>query len=605
MTQPAAPTGIPLADGFPPLGLADWQALAAVVVNKRRPVGEHLTPVEAQESLRASLDGGITLDPLYLRPAVDPALGMPGRMPFTRGRVLRETHLPWDVRALHDDPDVALSRAAVLDDLEHGVTSVWVHVGEDGIAAADLAEVLADVRLDLAPVVVSSTTDQPGAAAALLDVLGGGVLAGVNLGHDPIGAAARRGSAPDLPHLAAEVKACAGRDGVRAITVDTRALHDAGSDDVDEIAYAVATGVAYLRHLEGEGITPAEAFAHVEFRISATADQFLTAARLRALRRVWARVGEVSGVPETERGARTHAVTSLRMTSREDPWVNLLRDTLAAFGASLGGADAITVLPYDTALGLPERFSRRLARNTQVLLCEESNVGRVSDPAGGSWYVEALTDDVARSAWATVQDLERGGGMVSALASGQVHERVAAAAAERDRGLATRSRALTGISTFPILDQPALERRPRATLTTADGAMAPHRDAAAYEALRERARALGEPGVVVRPLGVQRDFAARAAFVANLLAAGGIRAVEEGSPVAVLASSRKGYAAHAADAVADLRACGVAQVWVAGRAAELGEHADLVDGEVFDGTDVIAFLGGVLDALESGAGGEQ
>ncbi len=600
----AAPEAVSLAAGFPEHDLADWRALAAKVVNRRRPESEHLTPEEAEASLRVSIDGGITLDPLYLRPQppVDP--GMPGAMPFTRGRTLRDVTLAWDVRALHDDPDPTVTRAAVLDDLEHGVTSVWVHLGADGLAPADLPEALADVRLDLAPVLVSSTTDQQGAANALLGVLDDRAVGG-NLGLDPVGAAARLGTAADLSHLADAVRSCAGRDGLRAIAVDTRALHDAGADDVDEIAFAVATGVAYLRHLEAEGIPPALAFPQIEFRVSATADQFLTAARLRALRRTWARVGEVSGVAEPDRAASTHAVTSLRMASREDPWVNVLRGTLAAFGASLGGADAITVLPYDTVWGLPERLSRRLARNTQILLADEANVGRVTDPAGGSWYLESLTDDVARSVWTTVQDIERAGGMREALHSGAVRSRVHEAASARDADLATRRRELTGVSTFPILDQPALVRRPRAPLAVAEGGMPPHRDAAAYEALRDRARALGEPSVVVRTLGETRDFAARQAFVTNLLAAGGIRVVERGAPVAVIASSRKGYAAHAAGAVTDLRRAGAQRVWVAGRSHELGEHAHLVDGEVFDGSDVVAFLGAVLDTLESSTGADE
>ena len=127
-------------------------------------------------------------------------------------------------------------------------------------------------------------------------------------------------------------------------------------------------------------------------------------------------------MPEAQRGAFTHAVTSLRMFTREDPWVNVLRSTLAAFGASLGGADAITVLPYDSVAGLPERFSRRLARNTQILLADESNVGRVTDPGGGSWYLESLTDQLASAAWARFQEVERAGGAVRALADGLLHE---------------------------------------------------------------------------------------------------------------------------------------------------------------------------------------
>ncbi|HSO65421.1 MAG TPA: methylmalonyl-CoA mutase family protein, partial [Ornithinibacter sp.] len=391
VTQTAEGT-MELAAGFPEHTREDWQRLVAAVLNKGRAEDARLDGPQAEEALRRHLEGGIEVDALYLHE--ERALGVPGALPFTRGRALRDGTTPWDVRQLHDDPDAAVTRAAVLDDLEHGVTSVWVHVGADGIAVADLPEALAEVRFDLAPVVVSSVTDQPGAARALLDLVGERESVGGNLGLDPFGAAARLGTAPDLSPLADLVRECSHREGWRAITIDARVLHEAGASDVDALAVAVATGVEYLRHLEAAGIPAAEAFAQIELRVGATADQFLTAAVLRAVRRVWARVGEACGVQD-QRGLRTHAVTSLRMFTREDPWVNVLRSTLAAFGASVGGADAITVLPYDTVLGLPERLGRRLARNTQILLADESNVGRVTDPGGGSWYLESLTDDVA------------------------------------------------------------------------------------------------------------------------------------------------------------------------------------------------------------------
>lgn len=593
---PVAQDTMALAAGFPEHTREDWQRLVAVVLNKRRADDAQLDGAAAEQALRRHLEGGLDVDGLYLRD--DRPLGVPGAMPFTRGRTLREATLPWDVRQLHDDPDAARSRAAVLDDLEHGVTSVWVHVGDDGVAPADLAEVIADVRPDLAPVVVSSRTDQPGAARALLDAIGERPSIGGNLGLDPVGAALRLGTSPDLAPLADLVRTASARDGWRAITVDATVLHDAGATDVDALAVAVATGVAYLRHLEAAGLPAAEAFPHIELRVGATADQFLTAAGLRALRRVWARVGEACGVPEPLRGARTHAVTSLRMFTREDPWVNVLRSTLAAFGASLGGADAITVLPFDTVLGLPERLGRRLARNTQVLLADESNVGRVTDPAGGSWYLESLTDQVADAVWLRFQEVERAGGVEAALAEGLLHTWVDTARTERDREVGTRRHPITGVSTFPLLDERPLERRQRPALSTADRALSPRRDATAYERLRDRARILGDRATVeVRTLGAQRDHGARQGFVTNLLAAGGVRATGEGSPVAVLAASPKGYAEHGAGAVATLRASGVEHVLVAGRARELGDAAGLVDGEVHDGMDVVAFLDDLLDRL--------
>lgn len=549
---PKRSAAMALAAHFPERTGAQWRELVAAVVNKGRPEGEHLGPDEAVASMRTRLEGGLTVEPLYTRPSEPAPLGVPGEMPFTRGRALRNADLPWDVRQLHDDPDATATRSAVLADLENGVTSVWLHVGADGLAATDVAQVLADVQLDLAPVVVSSWDDQVAAADALYAVLSGSAASSGNLGHDPMGAAARTGGAADLSPLAGAVRRLARHGEVRAITVDTRPHADAGASVVDELGFALATGVAYLRHLESEGVEVAEAFRHVEFRVSSSADQFLTAAALRALRRAWARVGESVGVPEASRGAFTHAVTSGRMFSRDDAWTNILRSTLATFGASLGGADAITVLPFDTVAGLPTTFSRRIARNTQILLAEESNVARVTDPAGGAWYVEALTDEVAAAAWATLQDVERAGGMLDALANGTVGQRIAASVAERDHALATRAQPLTGVSTFPLAGEKPLTRARRADLATRPGALVPHRDAAVFEALRDRSAAYAAqhghpPRVAVPTLDLPRA-ADRRIDAANLLAVAGIDAVDGDTDApATLGGTDRGYVGMARD----------------------------------------------------------
>lgn len=609
-----------LAGDFPAQTEADWQRLVAGVLNKGRPEDKHLSPEEAEARLRTDLPGGLVVEPLYVRPEGDRPLGVPGAMPFTRGRAVRDPLAPWDVRQWHDDPDAAATRAAILDDLEHGVSSVWLQIGADGLAPGDVAVALGGVDLTIAPVVVSSWDDQNGAAAALLAVLKESDRSAVsgNLGLDPLGAAARTGADPDLSGLAQGVADVGDLPKVRAITVDARLYHDAGADDVDEIAYAVATGVTYLRHLADAGVEPAKAFAQIDFRISATADQFLTIAKVRALRRLWARVGEVLDVPEQARGAVVHAVTALRMFTRDDPWTNVLRSTIAAFGASAGGADAITVLPYDTVAGLPEKFSRRLARNTQIILADESNVGRVTDPAGGSWYVEDLTDDVAGKAWAAFQELEGVGGMAMALTDGLVAQRITADRDEAAGRLASRRHPITGVSMFPLAGEKPVQRKARAPLPTGDKALAPHRDAEVFEALRDRASAYAAangcaPSVAIAALGTRRDVGARETFVQNLLGVAGIATVtHEGEDSAqkagsgqpdtvVIACSPKGYATYAADAVAALRGAGVGQVLVAGRAKELGDTT--VDGEIFDGMDVVAFLNDLLDRLGAPAEG--
>lgn len=598
---------IALAADFPAQTHERWQELVAGVVNRSRAEDARLDGPAAEDSLRSHLPGGLTIDPLYLRPEETRPLGVPGAMPFTRGREMRDAEVPWDVRQLHDDPEVGLTRQAILDDLEHGVTSVWLHVGTDGLPVADVEEALTDVRLDLAPVVISSVDTQAEAATILREILTGHDAATGNLGLDPIGAAARLGTTPVLDGLTASLDGL-DADRIRAITVDARVYRDAGATAIDEIGYAVATGLAYVRHLAETGVAPAASFPHIEFRVSVDADQFLGIAALRALRRLWARVGEVLEVPEADRGARVHAVTALRMFTRDDPWVNILRSTIATFAASAGGADAITVLPYDTVAGLPEKFSRRIARNTQIVLADESNIGKVTDPAGGSWYVEDLTDDVANAAWQVLQEVEAAGGMVRALADGLIDRRLEAAREESDRRLATREQPITGVSMFPKVDETALDRRARTSVS--DLGLVPRRDSAVFEALRDRAAATA-PTVVIATLGSRRDFGARETFIANLLGVAGIstQTVEggaaavldavraAGTSVVALASSPKGYAEHAGDVVAALRDGGVETIIVAGRASELGEVADRVDLDAYQGADVVTLLGDVLDRL--------
>ena len=608
---------IRLAEGFDPASTQEWRELVAAVVNKARPEDRQLTPEQAEETLRSHLVGDLTIDPLYRRPEEPTPLGLPGSMPFTRGTGPRDPSTPWDVRQLHEDPDAAATNTAVLADLENGCHSVWVRTGPDALDPADLPRALEGVMLDLAPVAVSSTDDQDAAARALRSLLENAAItpdqARGSLGLDPVGLAAVRGGTADLGTLAEHVRwSVGGFTGVRAITVDARCWHDAGAAETDVVALAVSTGVAYVRRLVEEGIDVADAFAQVEFRLPATADQFLTIAVLRALRRVWARVGELAGVPEDVRGARIHAVTAWRMLTTTDPWVNVLRGTLACFGAAAGGAEAITVLPYDHLLGLPEAFSRRLARNTQSLLAQESHVGRVADPAGGSWYVESLTDDVAQHAWSRVEEIDAAGGILQPSVLADVRARIEATSAQRLAALSTRAQPLTGTSTFPLADEQAPQRRPRPVAPAGgEDALRAWRDGEVFEALRARAaRAERTPTVLLAALGTRRDFGARETFASNLLRVAGIEPVlaeglagtefadafrGAGTSVAMLCSSPKGYAAGAADAAATLREAGARTVLLAGRASE-AEGVEL-DGSVRDGDDVVALLTDLLDRL--------
>ena len=618
--QATSAADISLAADFDTPSRADWEKEVLKVLNRKRPEGTELGIEQAYKRLTSTTVDGLEIKPLYTKDDGVEELGFPGVAPFVRGTTVRTGEMEaWHIAQLHEDPDAAETKRAVLADLEHGGTAVYLRVDPDAIAVADVATVLGDVLLDLAPVYLTSRTQQLEAAKALVDVFAAsgkdaGAVSG-NLGIDPIGAAALAGTTPDLAVLKDAVELAAPYANVTPIVVDATIYHNAGAGDIHELAYAVAVGVEYVRALVDGGLTADDAFGKIMFRVSATTDQFATIARLRALRGLWSRVGEVLGVAEANRGAVQHAVTSERQISRDDAYVNMLRSTISTFAASAGGAEVQTVLPFDTAAGLPTEFSRRIARNTQVVLSEESNVGRVNDPAGGAWFVESLTKQLSQKAWAVFQGLDAEGFAV-ALAAGTVREQLDTVNAARAKGLATRKVPLTGVSMFPNYTESALDRKARPEAPSLGG-LTVVRDAAVFEDLRDRsdaARAAGNgPKVLLACLGSRRDFGGREGFTSNLFQVGGIETVvaegetpedfvrqlnETGAKVAVLCSSAKVYAAQGIAVAEALRAAGADTVLVAGQIKELGEGGEAaVDGNMVDGMDVVDLLTNTLNKL--------
>ncbi|MFP5416624.1 MAG: methylmalonyl-CoA mutase small subunit [Actinomycetes bacterium] len=616
------PEQLTLAGDFPPASDEAWQAEVLKVLNRGRPEGKQLSVEQGLKRLRTTTLDDIPVEPLYVASPDHAPLGYPGVPPFTRGAVARTGEaIAWGVRQFHEDPDADVTRRAVLDDLERGATSVWLRLDPDAVAPADLPTVLADVHLDLAAVRVFSRTDPDAAAQALVGVLKGAADPGTvkgNLGVDALAHAALHGTEPDLSSHRRWVAECrSSLPGVSALTVDVLPYHGAGASDVQELGFAIATGIAYLRDLDDAGVAAADAVGQLEFRVAATADQFATIAKLRALRRLWARVTEECGVPAPARGARTHAVTSPRMMAKVDPHVNLLRTTIATFAAAAGGADAVTALPFDHANGLPSPFSRRIARNIQAITAEESHAGRVTDPAGGSWYVEELTGAMARAAWALVGEIEAAGGMAAALASGDVARRIDESNAKRSAQLATRKIELTGVSMFPLAGEKPFQAKPRPTAPTYGG-LRQIRDAEVFETLRDAAWAHeastgAAPDVLLACLGTQRDFGGRQGFASNVLLVGGIdasqshggtpdeiaaKARELGSRVVVLASSAKVYAEQAVPVAQACKDAGVEKVYLAGQLKEAGDVPDgLIDGTIALGMNVVSFLDSVFETL--------
>jgi methylmalonyl-CoA mutase len=616
-----------LAADFPQATREQWLKLVEGV----------LKGADFQKKLVSRSHDGIAIQPLY---------------PKTEGSapVLREQAGRWRVSQRIDHPDPAKANELALVDLEGGADALTLitrkapaahgfGVGIDSLE--DLDRALNGVMLDLIHLRVDAGGHGRQMAALLLALAErrGHKLSdlSLDLGLDPVGAMAAMGRmsaswdamaqrmGDTLAHLTSQ-----GFAG-RAFLADGRVYHEAGASEAQELAAALATGLSYLRALEAAGHSLDAARQSLSFLLVADADEFLTVAKLRALRRLWARVEQACGLEP--RPIRLHAETAWRMTTRRDPWVNMLRTTIAAFSAGIGGADAITVLPFTAALGLPDAFARRVARNTQLILLDESNLARVADPAAGAGGFEALTDALCEKAWGLFQEIEREGGILESLKGETLQGRIAAVRVQREKAVATRREPITGTSEFPnineadvtvLMPMPATKETdgpaPQAASGSgetsfsslvkmaAEGAALPQLAATAagsnavavaplssvriaepFERLRDlsdayRAKTGERPKVFLANLGSAADFTARATFAKNFFEAGGMesimsdgltdqRSLEKSfsaskAKIICICSTDDIYKLHAPAAASTLRQTGAQLIVLAGRPGE-------------------------------------
>lgn len=599
-------TAVPLGEGFEP-HVRDWETAAAAVLRKARKLDAEAPDSQVWDALASTSLDGITISALGTphETADLPEPGMPGQAPFTRGRTAGPA--VWDIRARFADPDPARTREHIAGDLAGGVNSLWLTLGPGAIEQGDVPALLEPVYLDLAPVILDAPHDPVLAANTFVQVLrdrGITPASGTNLGADPLGARVREYGTDDMT-VGTDVAKLASDIGVRAIVVDGTAVHDAGASDVQELAYTMAAGVTYMRMLNAAGYDVNTAAALLEFRYAVTNEQFTTIAKLRAARRLWHRVCELSGVRENARGQVQHAVTSRPMMTRYDPTVNMLRTTVAALSAGVGGASSITVFPFDDALGLPEPFSRRIARNTGALLMAESHIAAVTDPAGGSHTTEKLTDDLARAAWTEFGQIEEAGGIEAVIADGTLADRIGDVAQKRDEQIATRTRPLTGVSEYPNSSEGSTQRRPAAGAPV-------RRYAEPFEELRDTP---ASRPVFLATMGSLADYTARVGYALNVFTAGGVttreagptdsvedvvtqwnkQRNESGTTVACLCGPDDAYRQWGAQLIEALREAGATRVLIAGRTQLDADDA------VYMGADVLAFLHRTRHELETHA----
>lgn len=583
---------------------ADWRALV-----------EQGLKGAAWSRLVGKTADGIPLEPLYREPDIHTATdisGMPGAAPFVRGAAQGG----WLVRQSFAHPNVERTNQDILADLQGGVGGIELVIdpdGRDGVAiktAADLDHALAGVILEAAPV----SLDAPGESTAMLlrDKLKGVAVAGTAFNLDPLGTQLRTGTEQADAALAAYLFAAqTTRDlpNARYLRVDARIVHEAGGSEAQEIAYALHSGITYLRGLETRALGIEDSARAIGFAVAVGPDALIEAAKLRALRMCWARVLETSDAAPEHRAAYIHAFTSRRMMTRYDAWTNILRVTSAAFAAAVGGANEITTYPLTDALGLPTAFARRVARNTQAVLAEECRLGHVADPAGGAWFVEKLTRDIADRAWSLMQQLQTHAAPLEFLQT-----QVAEARERRRAVIATRRETITGVTDFPLLGAALPEFEPTDRRLPA-GRFAPIRLAEPFETLRAKAEA-ASPRIFFANLATLPEFGPRAQWSRNLFATGGIASLgaedayasidalidayrASNTRVALIAGADTAYAEQAENAAQRLKAAGADWVVLAGKPGEreTALRAAGVDQFVFAGQNALNELGTLHAAL--------
>jgi methylmalonyl-CoA mutase len=600
---------------FPPASEAEWRTLAERALDGR-----------PFETLVSTTFEGLKVAPLYQRPTNESA------------QARRQHHGPWKISQRMDHPEPEIANAMARADLMGGADAltlaiaptpsargfgVRIDTGRDLDAALagldlDLVSIRVDAgaRADIAPAFASMARNRCLTSASL----------DVDFGYDPVGHFARTGVLPSGRGVAETHKLRDAGFSGHLFLADGRPYHEASAGEAQELGCVIATGVEYLRLLEADGLSLEDARSEIAFLLAADADEFLSLAKFRALRLLWARVESACGL--APKPLRLHAETAFRMMTKYDPWVNILRAAMGAFCAGVGGADAITVLPFTLALGLPDDFARRIARNTQLILIYEAKLAKVTDPAAGAGSFEALTEELCTRAWRLFQDIEAQGGMIASLRAGAPQREIAAAAAARRAAIAHRTLSITGTSAFPLLGEApvtVLEPAPAvATDASARVALPLRRDAEPYEILRaasdQKLSKTGErPKIFLANLGRPQGFAAAAAFAVNFFAAAGIEAVSHegfetpqeaafrasGCMVACICAPQAVSTQGLSDAARALLGAGAARIYLAGR--EPGEaEAALLEAGVAEficaGGDALAIL---EDALALALGERQ
>lgn len=519
--QPSSNSELRLLNNFPPHSYQQWKEAAEVLLKGRSFEKTLITPTYE----------GFDLQPIYLQQHLHGMLwkdDLPGLGSRVRGmRAEGYRGAPWLISQELSAPTPDGLNALIHEGLNGGQNelNLWLDSnGRRGVDADsdqartvavcgvslstldDLSRLFRDVRLDWVSVYWRSGL-ATGALAALYFAYVR--QAGFRLkdlkgafDNDPLALLAEGGTLPcslddaydEMAALTEYVKSKA--PGIQSIGVQGHVYHNGGGSSAQELGYVLATGVEYMSALTERGLDPADVAAHMRISLSVGSQFFVEIAKFRAFRMLWNRVLESFGVPEDRRRLHLHARTGLWNKTLYDPYVNMLRTTTEAFSAVIGGCDSLHVGPFDEVIRESDTFSRRIARNTHAILAEECHLGKVVDPAGGSWAVETLTAQMAEQAWQILQDIEGRAGMADALDRGIPQQAVEAMRREKLKNMQQRKDVLVGTNVYPMASESRLESRK-----------------VAYDAvLRQRMAALKEARAASKAAGLLADLREMPAF---------------------------------------------------------------------------------------------
>lgn len=384
---------------------------------------------------------------------------LPGQFPFARGAHAAGYHAaPWLIAQEIDIDDPVEFNLELKHALTNGQTAIYLGHHNRFEREDDVASAFADIDLQAVPLLLAGEDRAIATYHRLKDHLGAVATARLRgcLGCDPLHALARRGAigVDAFEQMAAHVAEAADASPLLgAIAVSSEIYHGAGASAVQELALVAATGVEYLRRMSAYDLAVRLVAGKLGFFLSIGEDFFMEVAKFRALRLIWAQVMRAFEADERARELRVHAHSGERNKTRRDPHVNMLRMTSEALAAAIAGVDSLTLTPFDAPLGKSDAFSRRIARNLQLILQEELQLTRLIDPAGGSWHVERLTDELARAAWKQFQAIEARGGMLACLRSGYVQCEIETVAQGRLRDVKSREAVLVGGNMYADPDE--------------------------------------------------------------------------------------------------------------------------------------------------------